>query len=143
AEAAFQSALKLDPESASTRGYLASSFARQDKKDLAARAYADLLVRFPDWTQTSSDFALKRVGTASLLDPRWAEEVAVQVCEATHYQDPRWLDTLGAAQAARGDFAHARETARKALNLAPAPALTRQLQERLRLYENNRALRNE
>jgi protein O-mannosyl-transferase len=140
AETALQTALKLNPENAGTRGYLAFAHAHQDKKELAAREYADLQVRFPQWLESSNDFAVKHLTKASVLDPRMAEELAVQMCEATHYQHPRCLDTLGAAQAARGDFSAAQETARKALTLTSDPGLTRRLQERLRLYEDHRAL---
>ena len=140
ATTALQTALNLAPQNAVTQGYLAFAYDRQGKKDLAYREYADLLSRFSFWAQTSSDFAIKRVTKTAFRDPRLAEEIALQICEATQYKEPRWLDTLAAAQAARGDFTQAQQTVHTALKLAPSAELTQRLQVKLRLYEGKRAL---
>jgi len=66
--------------------------------------------------------------------------LAEQVCQATHHRDPRFVDTLAAAYAAAGHYHQAVAAARQALTLADAaqqPELVKQIQERLRLYENN------
>jgi Flp pilus assembly protein TadD len=140
AEEALRTAVELQPENASTRGYLASAYARQGKKELAAGEYALILNRFPDWPEKTADFALKKITHARLRDPITAEELAAQICEATDFKDPRWLNTLAAAQAANGAFAKARATAQQALELNPEPAVAAEIRDRLRLYEKNQAL---
>jgi len=140
AEAALLAAVDLDPDNASTRGYLAAAYARQGKADLAAREYASIVKRFPDWSEKTADFALKKITQARLRDPITAQELALQICEATDFKDPRWLNTLAAAQAANGNFAKARDTVRQALALKPAPTLATEIRARLELYEKNQAL---
>jgi Flp pilus assembly protein TadD len=140
AEEALLKAVELQPENASTRGCLASARVRLGKKDLAAQEYADLLKRFPDWPEKTADFAFKEITTARLRDPLTAQELALQVCEATDFKDPRWLNTLAAAQAATGAFARARATAQQALALNPEPPLASEIRARLGLYEKNQAV---
>ena len=64
-------------------------------------------------------------------------ELAKEICQATEYRDPAFLDTLAAAYAATGHVAKARETARKAIELAIAgkqDALAKQIKERSEAY---------
>jgi tetratricopeptide (TPR) repeat protein len=140
AEASLVTAIDLDPENSESRGYLAFTYARQGKRDHAARDYADLLLRKPDWPSRCSERALKSITQARFLDHVLAKELALQACEATDFKDARWLDTLAAVKAASADFVGARQTAKQALDLASDPALIRQIQDRLHLYEQDKAL---
>jgi Flp pilus assembly protein TadD/intracellular septation protein A len=140
AEDALQRAVDLQPANASIRAYLAFAQARQGKNTLAARGYAEILANAPDWPQRTSDLALTLATEARFLDATMAQELAAQICEATDFKDPRWLNTLAAAQAANGAFARARATAQQALDLKPEPALANEIRDRLRLYKKNQAL---
>lgn len=140
AEQVFLQAKARQPKNLTTWGYLAFSYARQGQKDRAAGAYADLAKRYPEWAKMTNGYVLTLITKAWLLDTRMAEEMAWQLCEASDNQDPRWLDTLAAVQAAAGDFGRASATANKALGLGPGSELTRQLRDRLQLYDGGRAL---
>ena len=139
AEAAFQNALLLESDNASTQGYLAVVHAGQGKQEQAEREYAGILKSHPDWPEKTADFALALIGKARPRDPLTAQELALQVCQATGFKDARWLGTLAAAQAANGDFAKARATVQQALALNPPAAFDSELRDRLRLYEKNQA----
>ncbi len=140
AEKRFVTAAQRDPTNEACRGYLAFALARQGKKDAVEWEYAAVRSKFPDWLKNTNDAAIRLITKARWLDRKTAEELATQTCEATDFKDARALDALAAVQAATGDFAKARETAANALKLAPDLPLTRQLEERLRLYERNQAL---
>ncbi len=140
AEQSFLLALENQPTNASIRGYLAFAQARQEKTSLAENAYAGILANSPDWPQRTSAAALALATETQYLDAATSQELALQVCEATDFKDPRWLNTLAAAQAANGEFAKARATAQQALELKPEPALASQLEDRLRLYKKGQAL---
>ena len=69
-----------------------------------------------------------------------AVALAQQVCQATHHRDPRFVDTLATAYASAGQYSQAVAAARQALTLASSAQqaeLAKQIQTRLRLYENN------
>jgi Flp pilus assembly protein TadD len=141
AEAMFRQAITLSRGNDTlSRGYLAHACARQNKKDEAAREYADLLARVPDWPGQASRFALELLTREQSLDRIRAAELATQVCEATDYKDVAGLDALAAAQAARGDFASARTTIRQAQKLTSDPLVEAQLRERLSYYNQDRPL---
>ncbi len=140
AETALHQAVTLEPEAAAYRAYLAFAYARQKKMALAAREYALVLTENPVWPQQTSDLALRSITETPFLDQRLAEEVALQVCEATTFKDARWLSTLAAVQAAGGQFDAARATAQKALGLAEDRALRAELEERLHRFERRLAL---
>jgi Zn-dependent protease with chaperone function len=71
-----------------------------------------------------------------------AKELALTACELTRYQEPNLLDTLAAAHAEAGEFAHALELQKKALE-SPGldPRFAREARERLALYESGRPYR--
>ena len=141
AQAALQTAVALDPARPASRGYLAAAYNRMKNEESAAREYAELLARFPDWRTSTDAAAIKFVTNARFLDHPRALELAEQACEATAFKDVHALDTLAAVAAATADFAKAQEIVRRALALNPSPEVVRQLDARLRLYESNQALR--
>jgi protein O-mannosyl-transferase len=140
AEAALLDAVALESTSGSYRGYLASAYAQQKKSESAAREYARILDEDPDWLNQTNDLAMRSITIAPFLDRTLAEELALQICEATAFKDPRWLNTLAAVQAAKGRFDAACATTQKAIGLAADQALRAELEDRLRMYERKQAL---
>jgi tetratricopeptide (TPR) repeat protein len=70
--------------------------------------------------------------------------LARQLCRATQDEDARFLDTLAAVYAEKGDFGRAVETASKASAIALATRqddLARQIEGRLQLYRTKRPFR--
>jgi tetratricopeptide (TPR) repeat protein len=64
-----------------------------------------------------------------------------KTCCAAAPRNPRGYDALAAAYAAKGDFAQATETARRAISIAGASGwieLQRAIEDRLRLYESGK-----
>jgi tetratricopeptide (TPR) repeat protein len=83
------------------------------------------------WRLATARQNLDRNGTMAL-------RLAKQACEATHYQGPRFLDSLAAAYAEVGSFADAARTGRRATDQTPPGDLaeTRIRENRVRQYEN-------
>jgi tetratricopeptide (TPR) repeat protein len=85
--------------------------------------------------------------TGKDADPRRDEEAleaAKQVCQATHFRNAQFLNTLAAAYAETGRFEEAVQTARKALDLTLASgqgSLTEQIRQRIKVYERHQTLR--
>ncbi|MBN1391982.1 MAG: tetratricopeptide repeat protein [Sedimentisphaerales bacterium] len=73
----------------------------------------------------------------TIRNPDKAVKLALQACELTHYEKPKFLDTLAVAYAAAGDFNKAIETAEKAVQLCKSPqedVLKQEIENRLALY---------
>ena len=124
-------------------------FVSQLHRDLGhaqkAAEYAAKALRLrPDWPQAANELAWIRATHASdqLRDPTEAVRLAERACRLTGYDKPAYLDTLAAAYAAAGSFPRAVEFAEKASKIARdsgAKQLAEQIDERLRLYESERA----
>ena len=103
--------------------------------------YKKALSMRPDDNNIQNKLAwiLATVEDEKLRDPAEAVRLANRACELTQYAQPYYLDTLAVAYAANGDFPRAIETAEKALRLAvDSETLSREIRERLELYEENR-----
>jgi tetratricopeptide (TPR) repeat protein len=99
---------------------------------------------WPEWEPPAQDLAwlLATAGDPALRDLERAIELAQGLAERSHFRDANTLDTLAAAYAAAGDWPRAQATAQRALELARAggePRLARDVERRLRLYEEGRA----
>jgi protein O-mannosyl-transferase len=93
----------------------------------------------PDWTAQMNAAAghLLNSDRPAVRQNQRALEMAKEVCQATDFRNPAYLDTLAAAYAATGDSTRARATARKAIDLAAADkqdSLAKQIQERSKKY---------
>ena len=73
-------------------------------------------------------------------DGRKAWELAGKACQTTNYEQPFHLSALAAAYAESGDFVHAVEYGKKAVQLADGDDKDR-LAAQLKLYENKQPLR--
>jgi len=142
AVACFRQAVRLQPQVVKYRLGLAQALQQQGDNAAADVEYQETLRLDPRWPEKLNQAAW---ALASRADSRqrngpMAVALAEQVCQATHHRDPRFVDTLAAAYAAAGHYHQAVAAARQALTLADAaqqPELVKQIQERLRLYENN------
>ena len=70
----------------------------------------------------------------------------MEVCQATGYRNPAFLETLATAYAATGHIAKGQETAQKAVELATASkqdALARQIKERWKSYQSSSSIPNQ
>ncbi len=135
AENEYREAVRLDPNYVLARINLGGTLERLGQPRLALEQYQEAVRAQPKEAQDCADLArgLLRLGQKD-------QALAEQVCQATHHRDPRFVDTLAAAYAAAGHYHQAVAAARQALTLADAaqqPELVKQIQERLRLYENN------
>lgn len=137
AEATLRQSLRLDPDNATSRGYLAFALARQGQPDAAGREYAAILQRAPSWAENACAAAMDLITLEKSVDVSRARELAQQACEATEFKQPRFLETLAATQAAGGDFAQARATAQQALSLTSDAVLISKLQEKISRYEQS------
>lgn len=82
----------------------------------------------------------------SLRDGSGAVELSQEVCEATDFNNPLYLDTLAAGLAETGKFDQAIKTARQAIDLslqADDIELASRIQERLNRYEDGQPYRDE
>jgi tetratricopeptide (TPR) repeat protein len=130
------------PRDAHYRASLAFAYYQQGDKEKAAQEYRQVMQLQPDWPQQTSQqaFSLATNPKSSKQDAVQALELALQVCQATAFADPRWLDVLGVAYAANGRFADAQASAGQALAQTSDPDLENQLRERLALYQQGKPL---
>jgi protein O-mannosyl-transferase len=146
AVACLRQALRLDPGSAVYHCGLAFGLSRQGATEPAAAEYRAASQLNPGWVR-----AYDRAARAQATDPEprrrngpRAIELAEQVCDATGWREPAFLDTLAAAYAEQGRFGDAAATARKALSRARETRqidLAHQVFQRLTLYESRRPFR--
>lgn len=129
AAAQYTEALRLAPGDVVSRCTLATTLARAGRQREAQTLFRQ--VNGAAWGLATDPDVRRRNGPLALA-------VAKEVVQATGERDADTLDTLGAAYAETGDFAHAQDAARKALALYAAAGRVdrvRQVQNRLRSYE--------
>jgi len=115
----------------------------------SARAIEQLreaLTQAPGWFLAGRNLAwiLATSRDVSVRNGVEALELAQGAAQATQFQDARTLDALAAAMATTGDFAQARDTAARALQLAATSnqgGLAQGIRLRLRLYESGQPFR--
>jgi tetratricopeptide (TPR) repeat protein len=141
----LQRALQLEPANAAALTNLAAVLAGRQKTAEALAHYRHALQVNPDLLEALTDLAwlLATDATAQPGDPTEAVRLAERAVLLTGGQDVRALDTLGAAQAAAGEFARAAATIETAIGLARAARqeeTERQLREHLELYRARKPL---
>jgi tetratricopeptide (TPR) repeat protein len=115
--------------------------------DKAAQAqYREALRRDPAWPDAAnrSAWSLATHPNPRARNGAVALRLAQQICEATEYRQPNYLDTLAAAYAEEGQFEEAQSTARQALALAEKSetALVGPIQDRVRHYAGRQPFRD-
>jgi tetratricopeptide (TPR) repeat protein len=133
-------AAALRPESAPV--YLHLGYAHYEKGDIdeATAAYDAASQRAPGWQAGLQHDIWALLSGSPAESARAAETLpgAQQLCQATHFRNPQYLDTLAAVYAAGGHFAEAVPLAQRALELARATQqsdLVKQIQEHLTRYQ--------
>jgi tetratricopeptide (TPR) repeat protein len=139
AQRCYEYALRLKPDLLDARCNLASILYGQGRTEDAAREY-DAAARFDSgWLNKANAIAVELANEKDpqRRNPREALRLGRQVCEATAYQKPEFLQTLASCYAAAAQWKDAIETARKALKLATAqPQLLHALESNLKTYES-------
>jgi tetratricopeptide (TPR) repeat protein len=143
----YRQAVRLDPASGKYHRSLAHACREAGDAEHAAAHYREATRLDPDWPARLDDQAwrLTTHPDPGRRDGPLAVRLAEQVCQATGYERPQFLDTLAAAYAETGRFDEAVELARKARDLAAAArqtALADEVRDRLRLYESRQPFRD-
>jgi tetratricopeptide (TPR) repeat protein len=127
----FERAAKVDPSLAEAHFNLALARIRQGRQDEAVAGLRKTLELAPDSPPALNQLAwLYATATdARARDPAEAVRLALQACALTRNNDPYSLETLAVAYIASGDQASARETARRALELATQQGRTELAEE--------------
>jgi hypothetical protein len=134
----YNAAIRLDPFNANlwrNRGAFSPPGSQQEQSDYRraqALDEADQWAGGSEWLSTTNDDKSR--------DARKAWELAVKACQVTNYQQPTHVGALAAAYAESGDFDHAIEYGKKAVQLAVGDERDR-LSSRLKLYENKKNYR--
>jgi tetratricopeptide (TPR) repeat protein len=117
AEAAvhFRRVVEDHPDDLAARRDLGRALWWQGEHREAIAVYREALARAPGEPSVAIELAWALATSATERAPAEALALAQQLVDASGHRDPRALDTLGAAQAAGGDFAAARASVDEAL----------------------------
>ncbi len=110
--------------------------------------FQNLLARRADLLQAINNVAwiMATQPDESLRDGFGAVELSEQLCEATDFEIPSYMDTLAAALAETGEFERAQELAAQAIDIALDAdniSLAAAIQDRLNHYEDGKPYRDE
>jgi len=144
AAASLERAVDLSPKNLTFRCDFARALFEMGEHQRSAGQYEKAAEIRPDWMAGFHALAgnlLKQKGV-ELAQSQRALELATELCQASAYRNPQFLDTLAAAYAATGQGGKARQTSEKAIELATArgqKALAEQIRERAKSYQGPRA----
>jgi len=136
----YNKALKINPDYPFAYEKLGLAYATIGNMKQAVILWKKSLSLKPDWPEVMNNLAwlFSTQSDPEIFNPDKAIELAKRACDLTDYKQPGTLDTLGAAYAAKGDFAQAVQSAEKAINLAQQNGnsdLAQRIQKRLELYK--------
>jgi tetratricopeptide (TPR) repeat protein len=135
----LETALKLEPNSATLRNGLGNVFLSEGKFKEAIDEIKRSLGIEPNNPDAKNNLAwiLATCPDANMRNPSDAIRLAQEACIATNYKKASKLDTLGAAFASAGRFDEAIETAQKAIDAADRnqTEFSKMIQGRLDLYK--------
>lgn len=135
-------AIQLSPKGAEPITARADLYFDLGKWELAAADYKRAIGLDPNYgpAYCGSAWLLATCPDEAFFDPKLALASAQKAISLDGDSNPRYLDTLAAAQAATGDYASAKATVTKALAIAPADMAER-MNVRLALYEREKPFR--
>jgi Flp pilus assembly protein TadD len=136
--ALIQQAVSLQPRAGQYRFCLAHVLMATGQADRARQVYTQARQLDSAWPSEANFLAWRLATNRDLQDRGMALFLAQQICEASDYGDWDYLDTLAAVYARQGDFARARELAKKAVGLISDSQHSQQSQAiaaRLQQYE--------
>ncbi len=150
--ATFRELARMAPEDPSAHALLAIALVKENQAAEAVQQYREALRLEPRVsTEIGSDvwannlaWILATSPDDTLRDGAEALRWATQACEATEYNQPEWLDGLGAAYAESGKFDEAIQVSERLIALAAnKPDLVEQVKARIKLYRLSQPFRDE
>jgi tetratricopeptide (TPR) repeat protein len=143
----LSSLLKESPDDANLHFNLAVVFQQKGDVPSAVAHYHEAIRLTSDYADALNNLAwiLATNPKPELRNGEQAVQLATQACKLTHFKKPIYLGTLAAAQAERGLFSDAIETARKAVSVAEQTGQTElasKNQELLQLYSRHQPFRD-
>lgn len=143
----YQQAVRCQPTNATYRFSFGEALQESGHTDAAAAEFDAGMHLGPQWAETADLSAQRLLSAAPTARSRapMAWLLARRVCAATHRQQPTYLNTLAAAEAALGKFDEAIRTAKEAIRVATEqrqPELASKIAQHLQQYEKNQASRD-
>jgi hypothetical protein len=140
----FEEEVERNPKSAEPLVKLANALIQNGRFQEAIVDLKQVVRLDPNDANTHNNLAwlLATQKAEQLGDPFEAVLMAERACKLTEYKSVDCLDTLAVAYASAGRFSEAVVTAQKAIQIASAAgqaALVKQIEDRLKLYKENRA----
>ena len=144
----YHQVVAIDPELAMARARIGAILGRQGRVTEALAEFREALRLNPQLSVVRNNLAwlLATHPDSAMRDGAEAVHLAENLAKAISYKQYTVLDTLAAAYAETGKFDLAVQNATKALQLARSSGQTElpaELEERLRLYQNNQPYRTE
>jgi len=143
---ALGKAIELNPDDFQAHANLANALAHQGKISQALTHYREALRINPSWPEVANRLAwiLATHTNSQFRQGKESVELSEQVCQATNYSNPLFLDTLGAAYAEVERFEQATKIAQLAKKIATSKGLfdlAAQIQNRILAYREHRPIR--
>jgi Flp pilus assembly protein TadD len=145
AVAAYREALAVKPDAAAAHYNLARSLAALGRTGESLQHYREALRLDPEAPDVLNNLAwtLATDGSSGRDALLQAVTYARRACELTDHRNPEYLDTLGVALAAAGEFQEAAAAAERALAAAAGnPQQQAEIARRRDLYRDGRSLRH-
>lgn len=154
----FNEALRIEPRFIPSLLTLATVLSQEGQWAEAIDMFRRVIETEPDFQSTLSRRAdllqsannvawiMATQPNESLRDGFGAVELSKQVCEATDFRNPSYLDTFAAALAEIGEFEQAREIAQRAVEIAIETdniGLASGIQDRLNHYQDGKPYRGD
>jgi tetratricopeptide (TPR) repeat protein len=146
----LQHVVNENPKNATAWYFLANAELKSREFTRAIEAFRKAIAAAPNLLDAHNNLAwiLSVHPDEQFRSGEEAMKIAKRLCEATRFQEPRFLDTLAVAYAETGQFEAAVETAKKAIEIArqanrsgAGEVAARPIQDRLKLFENREAYR--
>jgi tetratricopeptide (TPR) repeat protein len=140
----FDKAVALEPKESHAYAFRGYAWFRSGDFEAAIRDLDHATQLEPDDPEAWNLLAWFRATCASekFRDGSEALTAATKACELSHWKEPCYIDTLAAAHAENGIFELAVKCEQQALSChPPCKALSREMQERLTLYEQHQPYR--
>jgi tetratricopeptide (TPR) repeat protein len=118
----FRRAVQLEQTNVMFRFNLGTALQAAGDAATAVETYESVLADQPEMMAAANNLAwiLASHPNKSVRSPQKARKLAELACQKTHYQEPAYLDTLGVAAAADGDFDTAIKMAQQSAELYDA-----------------------
>ncbi len=143
AEAHYAEAIRLQPGNVVAHYNLGVVLSRLGNCEAAKAHYAEVIRLNPGFAEAynASAFIMATRPEAKFRDGKRAVALATRACELTKWKDPRFLDTLAAAEAEAGDFDAAVASQKRAIELLTGERQKANYRSRLVLYQGKKTYR--